>query len=269
MLAPVNQFTARELWTRIETFASETPDGVLATDGDGTLWSGDVGEDLFRAFVDQDLVRDDALDALRRVARIHDLSDAGGGQEVARRIYSAYEAGSFPEDRVCEVMTWCYAGLTVDEICAFARHVVEGADLVTRIHGEMRDVLDRARDSGIRVLLVSASPTYSVAEAAKHLKFLEGDVVAARARVSNGVVQPELERPIPYGAAKVTRLREVIGAECPVLAAFGDNAFDVAMLAEARLGVAVRPKPRLRARASEVRGLVELSVETMPVRARS
>jgi phosphoserine phosphatase len=44
-----------------------------------------------------------------------------------------------------------------------------------------------------------------------------------------------------------------------LLAAFGDNAFDVALLAEASVGVAVRPKDALRARAGEVSGLVELA----------
>jgi phosphoserine phosphatase len=261
MLEPVKQCTAREVWTRIENLALEMPDGVIATDGDGTLWTGDVGEDLFRAFVDQDLVRPAAVDALRRMASVHELSDAGTGQDVARRIYAAYVRGAFPEQRVCEVMTWCYAGLTVEEIRAFAQRVVEDANLPSRIQGEMRYLLDRARSAGIRVVLVSASPTYSVAEAAKRLGLLERDVVAARPRVVDAVIQPELELPIPYGAAKLTRLRETIGPTCPLVAAFGDNAFDVAMLAEARIGVAVRPKPRLRERATEVRGLVELAPE--------
>jgi phosphoserine phosphatase len=265
MLEPVNQCTARELWTRIEDCALDMPEGVIATDGDGTLWSGDVGEDLFRAFVDQNLVRPEAVDALRREARIHELSDAGSGQEVARRIYSAYIDGRFPEDIVCEVMTWCYAGLTLDEICAFARDVVEGANIGSRIHDEMRYVLDRARTARIRVFLVSASPTYSVSEAAKHLGLFEPDLVAARARVLDGVLQPELERPIPYGAAKVTRLREAIGPARPVVAAFGDNVFDLAMLGEARLAVAVRPKPRLLATVAEVRGLVQLTAASTPL----
>jgi len=181
------------------------PDGVIATDGDGTLWTGDVGEDLFRAFVDQDLVRPAAVDALRRMASVHELSDAGTGQDVARRIYAAYVRGAFPEQRVCEVMTWCYAGLTVEEIRAFAQRVVEDANLPSRIQGEMRYLLDRARSAGIRVVLVSASPTYSVAEAAKRLGLLERDVVAARPRVVDAVIQPELELPIPYCARPSAR----------------------------------------------------------------
>jgi phosphoserine phosphatase len=69
-----------------------------------------------------------------------------------------------------------------------------------------------------------------------------------------------VERPIPYGAGKMARLREAIGHDRPLYASFGDNGFDVALLAGASVPVAVRPKPRLRARAAEVPGLVELAV---------
>jgi phosphoserine phosphatase len=71
---------------------------------------------------------------------------------------------------------------------------------------------------------------------------------------------PDVDRPIPYGDGKVKRLRERIGAR-PLYAALGDNSFDVAMLGSARIGVAVRPKPKLRARAHEVPGVVELTPE--------
>jgi phosphoserine phosphatase len=57
----------------------------------------------------------------------------------------------------------------------------------------------------------------------------------------------------------VRRLRERIGTGRTLYAAFGDNAFDVALLASARVSVAVRPKARLRERAGEVDGLVELA----------
>jgi phosphoserine phosphatase len=76
-----------------------------------------------------------------------------------------------------------------------------------------------------------------------------------------GNVKAEVGRPIPYGDGKVTRLRECIGREREVYAAFGDNAFDVSLLQAARVRVAVRPKARLRARAHEVEGIVELAPE--------
>ncbi len=250
--------TADEVWTRIEALVRAQPGGVVATDGDGTLWSGDVGEDLFHAFLEQGRVEVPALEAIRREAREHRLSDAGTGQEVARRVYDAYREGHFPEERICELMTWCFAGWTRQEVQAFARAVVDGGGLAARLHGEVLEVLERARGEGVETVLVSASPVAVVVEAAARVGFAADRVVAAHPRFEGDVMTAEVHRPIPYAGGKVERLRERIGPGRTLYAAFGDNAFDVALLASAKVGVAVRPKPRLRLRADEVTGLVEL-----------
>jgi phosphoserine phosphatase len=256
----VELWSADRVWARIESLAAAQPGGVVATDGDGTLWSGDVGEDLFHAFLEHGRVEAPALEALRQEARDHDLSDAGSGPEIARRVFVAYREGAFPEERVCEVMTWCFAGWAQSEVQAFARDVVDGGRLATRIHGEVLRVLERLRVAGIPVVLVSASPFEVVVEAAAHLGFADQDIVAARARIDGKRrLLAEVERPIPYADGKVARLRERVGPSRTIYAAFGDNAFDIALLAAARVGVAVRPKPLLRERAKEVEGIVELS----------
>lgn len=230
----------------------------MVTDADGTLWSGDVGEDLFHAFLDHGRVEPPALEAFRRDAREHALSDAGSGAEIARRIFDAYVAGRFPEERMCELMTWCFAGWTRDAVRRFARSVVAGAGLDRRFHPEVLGILARVRGAGITTLLVSASPFAVIAEAGAHAGFSEGQIVAARPRYRDETMLPEVDRPIPYGTGKVVRLREQMLGNAPLYAAFGDNAFDVAMLASARVSVAVRPKERLRRRAAEVPGIVEL-----------
>jgi len=254
--------TAEAVWGRIELLAREKPGGVVATDGDGTLWQGDVGEDLFHAFLDHGRVELPARDAIRRDALEHGLSDAGTGVDVARRIYAAYVDGRFPEERVCELMTWCFAGWMRSEVTAFARAVVERGGLATRLHEEVLRVLERVRAAGIETVLVSASPVSVVQEAGSRVGFDEDHVVAAHPGYDGHVIMPCVDRPIPYAAGKVTRLRERIGQERVLYAAFGDNAFDVAMLSSANISVAVRPKKRLRERAAAVPGLVELAPES-------
>jgi phosphoserine phosphatase len=254
--------TVDEVWARIVAAAASVQGrGVIATDADGTLWTGDVGEDLFHALVDRGPIQPAAVEAMRREARDHALSDAGTGQEVARRIYEAYVAGAFPEERCCELMAWCFAGWTRADAQAFARDTIERVALGPRMHGEVLALLARAREARIEVLLVSASPIAVVRAAGARAGFEEAQIVAARSRFDGDVMQADVERPIPYGAGKVVRLRERLGADRPLLAAFGDNAFDVDLLASARVGVAVRPKPRLRERAERVAGLVELKAE--------
>jgi phosphatidylglycerophosphatase C len=231
----------------------------VATDGDGTLWTGDVGEDMFHAFLDHGRVDPPAFEALVRDARAHGLSDAGAGSDVARRIYEAYLAGQFPEEHLCEIMTWCFAGWTRAEVSSFARQVVDAGGLDSRFHSEVLSVLARARAASLEVVLVSASPFAVVLEAGSRVGFDAEHVVAARAAYDGDVMRADVLRPIPYGAGKVTRLRERVGPERPLYAAFGDNAFDVALLASSSVPVAVRPKPRLRERADAVPGLVELA----------
>jgi phosphatidylglycerophosphatase C len=250
--------TADDVWARIETLARERPGGVVATDGDGTLWGGDVGEDLFHAFLELGRVEPEAVEALGRIARAHSLSDAGKGSDIARRIYEAYLAGAYPEDRTCELMTWCFAGWARGEVQSFAGKVVGGGNLAHRLHGEVHAILERARAIGIETILVSASPFAVVQEAGSRVGFDASRIVAALPRYDGDRMLAEVERPIPYGDGKMLRLRERIGAERPIYASFGDNGFDVALLAGAGVPVAVRPKAKLRARAAEVPGLVEL-----------
>jgi phosphoserine phosphatase len=255
----VHQQTSDDVWARIEAIAREKPGGVIATDGDGTLWSGDVGDDLFHAFLNHGRLESPAVEALRRTARDHDLSDAGPGVEIARRIYAAYLDGAYPEERMCEVMTWCFAGWTRDEVSAFASGVIERGGLLNRLHEEVHEVIERARAAGIVTILVSASPIAVVHQAGLRVGFDEAHLVAARPRYDGDRMLADVEAPIPYGPGKMTRLRELVGRDRPLYAAFGDNAFDVPLLAGAGVPVAVRPKPRLRDRAAEVPGLVELA----------
>jgi phosphatidylglycerophosphatase C len=252
--------SVEDVWARIEAAAQRQPGGVIATDGDGTLWSGDVGDDLFHAFLDSGRVESLALEAFRHVARDHALSDAGSGPDIARRIYVAYQRGAYPELRMCELMTWCFAGWTRSDVRAFARAVIDANDLAGRLHDEVHRVLERARNAGIEAVLVSASPVAIVIEAGLRVGFDEAHVVGALPRYDEADrMLADVEPPIPYGPGKVSRLRQRVGDDRPLYASFGDNAFDVSLLAAATVGVAVRPKPRLRALAGEVPGLAELA----------
>src|SRR6476620_4503559 len=105
---------------RLESARVPGPSGI-AFDADGTLWSGDVGEDVFLHATDHGLIREAARDELRRVARAHGIDDAGSASEVARAVFDAYRRGVVGELLACEVMTWCYAGHTPEELTAIAR----------------------------------------------------------------------------------------------------------------------------------------------------
>ena len=256
---PVRTAPVHEVVEHIVASAGREPGGAIAFDGDGTLWSGDIGEDFFGELVKSERILEAAAEPIRREARAEGIDATGAIAAVASRIHAAYLADEFPEERVCELMTWAFAGWSKSDMDAFAFDVLVRENLSARLHGEAIAVVTEARAKGVRVCLVSASPRSVVHAAAKIVGIDTKDVASATELCApDGVVQADVDRPIPYGPGKVKHLRAMIGGATPLYAAFGDNAFDVAMLREAKLGVAIRPKPRLVERAHEVPGLVVL-----------
>ena len=252
--------TSEQAIAAIEAARHAAPGGAIAFDGDGTLWSGDVGEDFFVGFVGTAAAREEARVALAREAAAANVAVEGSASDIAKRIHGAYLAHAFPEERVCEIMAWVAAGWTRTDLARFCAEVVVDVKLEARLHREAIAVLAHARQVGIDVYLVSASPRTIVEQAAKVVG-IENVVAAVESVDADGVIGATVERPIPYGPGKVTRLRERLGTR-PLYAAFGDNAFDVPMLREATHAFAVRPKERLRAREAEVPGLSELAPAT-------
>ena len=149
---------AERIIERIEEALRASPGGVLAFDGDGTLWDGDVGEDFFHALVAHGDFREPARAQMERDARTHGVALGGTGKELAARIYDAYLAGRYPEEPVCELMTWCCAGWTASEVDAFAADVLARGWLGRGCTARSAGHRVGAVTLGIEVFLVSASP---------------------------------------------------------------------------------------------------------------
>jgi phosphatidylglycerophosphatase C len=260
----VELLTAEAIVERIRASPPEARDrGVIAFDGDGTLWSGDVGEDFFEAVVEHGRFLPVAVDAMCAVGRTAGLPgmDAGhgAGVAIARALFAAYLEHKVPEEVICEVIASMCAGWREEEVAELTRAVVR--DLDARRRTELRAVVDWARGEGIEVFLVSASPRPVVEAAGEAWGFDRDHVLAATAPFVDGVMQATVVRPIPYGPGKLVQLRARIG-ERPLLAAFGDNVFDVPMLEAARVAVAVEPKQRLLARLEEMPGFQPVLLRT-------
>ncbi len=261
--AAVRTITVEEVILAIDEARDREPGGAIAFDGDGTLWAGDIGEDFFGALLEGGVL-DFARDALVREAVAENIDASGTAREIAHRIHLAYLAGTFPEERVCEIMTWAAAGRPRAALDRFCAEVIEAVGLRARLHDEAIRVVEHARRVGVEVFLVSASPRAIVQQAAKVVGIDVSNTMAVCETCDEaGIVQCAVQRPIPYGEGKATRLRERLGLERVLYAAFGDNAFDVPMLRAARVPVAIRPKARLLERAAEVPLLAVLDKESV------
>ena len=235
---------AAQVIERLEVLAKAHDGGALAFDGDGTLWVGDVGEDVFHALLFERGLRAASAEPLKAFAAQYDLETHGTPEEVALRIFQAYLAEDVPEREVCELMAWCFVGWSRKEIQLFVARVLEERGLKGRRIPESNLVLDWARDAGLRCLLISASP-HSVVEVAGGLfGFAQEDIHGIRTDLEDEIILPRVIEQSTYGPGKARTGRSVLG-DAPWLAAFGDSGFDAAMMRESQLGVGVRPKGTL------------------------
>jgi phosphoserine phosphatase len=238
-------------------FARVPEPSGLAFDADGTLWAGDVGEDVFDFACRHELLRDEPLEHLQRVARAHGLADTGSPSALAGSLYAAYRSGILPELLTCEIMTWSYAGWTLDELGATAARALRERGLVDRVRRVLTPIFEFARREDLATIVVSASPHPVVIEALRLAELEFDEVAAARPALSGGRIQPVMAAKVPYGPEKPVFGAQLLGTR-DWLGSFGDNAFDVEMLRAARIGVAVCPKPALVLRLPELVNTVVL-----------
>lgn len=245
------------LISRLRELTERTSGGVLAFDADGTLWSGDVGENVFEFAVSAGLLREEPRQALEREARAFGIEHTGSTSALAARLFDAYVAGRYPEREACAMMTWCYAGFTTDELVTMARQAFAHTDLAARLHRELAPIFAFVSDAGVRAVVVSASPQPIIEQAVALWAIGPSDVAASRPALIGDRIAPELAWPVPYAEAKPRALRDLVG-DATLLASFGDNVFDIELLRAARIGVAVRPKPALQLRLPELEGVFVL-----------
>jgi phosphoserine phosphatase len=220
---------------------------LLVFDADGTLWSGDVGVDLFSTAIHERLFRDEVVPALRDEAQHCGVDASGSPEEIAVRLLAANERGAYDNARAFGMMAWAFAGFEESEMTALARKVVRERRLDERIHTFVRPVLAWAHENGVGVVICSASPVAIVEAGAELLGLSPAGVIAVTPEIEAGRLAARLiPGATPYGEGKVTRLRER-HPSARLLAGFGDTAGDAPFLRLASVAVAVEPHAKLRA----------------------
>lgn len=238
---------------------------ALTTDGDGTLWTHDIGEALFEHVLHAGLVREPGRAALLEEARAHGLDVAPGSDAatIARALFDAYVALTYPEDRMCAAMAWCMAGTRRDELDAACDDVLERSfGLRAKLIPEALAIVRWAASRGVAIWLVSASPRAIVERAAAIVAAEAGvetpRVIAMTPNVEGDVIRPGIAGVWTYGEGKRVALEAALDGGVAV-GAMGDNVFDVPMLQASRVPIAIRPKPALVRAAGQVPGLVRLT----------
>jgi phosphoserine phosphatase len=196
---------------------------VTAFDCDGTLWSGDVGEGFFSWELQHGLVSESIA-------------------HWARSRYADYKAGLVDEDTMCGEMVTMHHGLR-EEIVQQACDSYFDAGIGISNFPEMRQLVERLRESGCDVWAVSSSNQWVIRSAMSSFGIPQNRILAAEVAVENGTITDRLIR-VPSGIGKVEALRSVLkpAPDC----AFGNAIWDREMLAMSKHPFAINPSPGLK-----------------------
>ena len=216
--------------TRLTSVQSEFIESVLrlkpliATfDCDGTLWSGDAGEGFFSWELEQSLVS-------KEIA------------QWARSRYADYKAGQVAEDVMCGEMVTMHSGLQ-EEVVQQAADTYFAQGIASNIFPEMRELVQRLRQSGCDVWAVSSSNQWIIRSGMRSFGIPQNRILSAEVAVENGTITERLIR-IPSGPGKPEAIRSVLKSapDC----AFGNAIWDREMLAMSNHPFAINPNPNLK-----------------------
>lgn len=236
-----------DLKKRLAPLLEKHDDAAVVFDADGTLWSHDVGCMVYDEAVSLGVFRPEAqaplrVEALRLGLDVHERATAN---EIALALQTAWYSRTYDERSAAEMQVWAYVGFTESDFRALVRDALSKGRHEDTLHDHVLHLADWVRQNGHRSCVVSASPSWVVEEATVRLGFSASDIAAGVPNTSvegeTLIIQAGMATPLPYGPDKVVAGRALLGPS-RWLAALGDSDFDLHMMAEADIGVAIGEK---------------------------
>ena len=190
--------------------------GSVAFDADGTLWRGDVGEDLLR----------------------HLAASAALPRYRGEGLYARYEAMVETDPAsgyafAAQVLEGMEERALVELCAAFFRRRFEG-----RVFPFVRPLMRALESRGHQVWLVSASVAWIIRAGALALGLKAEQVIGVEVEGVDGHLTSKVKEPVPCGQGKVAALQA--RGLSPLLAA-GNGELDLPMLAYAQRALVVAP----------------------------
>jgi phosphoserine phosphatase len=228
---------------------------IIATDADGTLWEGDIGDDLFIEALSNHPVGPVALAGLRHGAR-EVFGDAAPEdlRELALAFIDAYRGGRMSIEHICKIQSEVLGDRTQAALDALLALVAER--VAARIRPAVRLIVEEAGRSGVEVHVVTGSLAGAVAATLRRAGLVHATVSGATLRTEGDRVLPVLARPIPLHGGKVDAL-QAAGAWPPALG-MGDGGWDATFLGGCAVPLLVHPSPALLDAMSPVAGVMIL-----------
>jgi HAD superfamily phosphoserine phosphatase-like hydrolase len=204
---------------------------VAAFDCDGTLWSEDAGEGFFHWELDLAPEKRLLPEPIVRWVRPRHVD---------------YKAGLVDEDTMCGEMVTMHRGLR-EEMIQQAADTYFAQAIAPTIFPEMRELVERLRQSGCDIWAVSSSCQWVIRSGMRYFGIPQNRILAVEAAVENGIITDRLIR-VPSGPGKPEALRSVLKSspdhrpDC----AFGNAIWDREMLAMSKHPFVINPNPDLK-----------------------
>jgi phosphoserine phosphatase len=195
---------------------------IAVFDCDGTLWSGDAGEEFLYWEIENKVISPELAAPL--MPRYH-----------------SYKKGEIGEEQMCGEMVALHRGLKVNDVQAAAERFF-AAVVERRIFREMQELVRLLADSGCELWAISSTNEWVIRAGLHHFAIPQQRIIAASVEIDMGRATDRLIR-VPTDEGKAAAVREVIGPG--IDAAFGNSIHDAALLRLARHGYAIRPTPEM------------------------
>ena len=164
----------------------------------------------------------------------------------ARKRHADYKAGRVDEDTMCGEMVTMHRGLR-EAVVQQAADAYFAQAIAPTIFPEMRELVERLRQSGCDIWAVSSSCQWVIRSGMRYFGIPQNRILAVEAIVENGLITDHLIR-VPSGPGKPQALRAVLKSspdhkpDC----AFGNAIWDREMLAMSNHPFVINPNPDLK-----------------------
>lgn len=214
---------------------------AVATDADGTLWEGDVGDALFRHLIARDALDERARGALRALC-LRCLRDVPASPDAqAAALIAGHAAGTVPIEALCDLEAEAAGGRPRSEYDALLREVA--AVFATRMRPESVALITRLYREGFSVHVVTGSLGALVEATLEAAGVTVSAVSGGRLVELESTVLPTLAEPIPLNEGKVAALRAA--GRWPPAVGLGDGGWDANFLGGCAIPLLVHPSQRL------------------------
>jgi hypothetical protein len=202
---------------------------IAIADLDGTFWKEQINFFVMKLALDKQLLGPKARERLDEVLAVYGLEpsgldqpDRGVNADVVRAM------GAFREwlktkpspDEIREMTargvamgSWMYAGRTLAEIAALTQEAMEQGGFAQQIFAGAPEIISTLGSKGLPTVLVSSAFEPIVRAACPYLGVPEEQAFGVRPVVDGeGVIQTDVEAPLPFGPGKRELTREILWA---------------------------------------------------------